>query len=479
MNLSTKVAYNTIIQVVSKIVSTFLGLIAMAVMTRYLGSAGFGEYTTVITFVSLFAIIADLGLTLVTTQMINRPGVDQDKLLSNLFGFRLVSAVFLVGLAPLAIWFFPYGHDIKMGVLITSIAFFFLALNQIFVSLFQKNLRTERIAIAEVSGRVILVAVVIMARVFDQGLNGMLWAIVYCNFLTFILHYILAKRFAKVRLKFNWPIWREIMGRSWPLLLTIAFNLIYLKADIIFLSLMKTKEEVGIYGASYKVVDVLVTVPFLFAGIMLPILVNRWSNNLKQDFFRILQKMFDLTAIMVIPLMFGGYFLAHNIMLLVAGSEFTASGPILQILLLSVGALFFACVFTHTMISLDKQKKLIIYYLITAVTALPLYLVMIKKWSYFGAAWGTVYSEFLILIFAVILVWHYGKFLPNLKVFAKSLLASGIMAIGLFFASAWIQDSGWRLLGILIISVLFYFSLLYWFKGISKQDLLALTNRKR
>ena len=89
MRLSTRLAYNTIIQVISKVIATALGLVAIAIMTRYLGREGFGQYTTIVTFLSFFGIIADLGLTLVTVQMISQPKVDENKILSNLFSLSL------------------------------------------------------------------------------------------------------------------------------------------------------------------------------------------------------------------------------------------------------------------------------------------------------------------------------------------------------------------------------------------------------
>ena len=54
MNLSQKILSNTIVQVAGKISSTALNLFAFALMTRELGQNGFGEYTTVITFLSFF-----------------------------------------------------------------------------------------------------------------------------------------------------------------------------------------------------------------------------------------------------------------------------------------------------------------------------------------------------------------------------------------------------------------------------------------
>ena len=132
MQLATRVAYNAMVQIVGKGVSTFLGLLAVAMMTRYLGSAGFGQYTTIITFVSIFAIVADLGLTLVASQLINRPQADIKYLLGNLFGFRLVSALVIIGLAPLVVWLFPYGREIKIGVSVISFSYLFFSFNQVY-----------------------------------------------------------------------------------------------------------------------------------------------------------------------------------------------------------------------------------------------------------------------------------------------------------------------------------------------------------
>ncbi|MFH0840544.1 MAG: flippase [bacterium] len=478
MKLSTKIAYNTIVQIIGKIISTILGLVAIAIMTRYLGNEGFGEYTTIITFAFIFSIIADLGLTLVTSQMINRPNVDHHKVLNNLFGFRLVSALVIIFLAPIIVQFFPYSPIIKLGVIVASLSFFFLSMNQVFVGLFQKELRTDKIAIAEILGRVAMVAGVFFAMIFDWGLTGMLWAVVFTNFVHFVFHYYFSRRFAKIKISFDWIIWKEILHRSWPLFLTTAFNLIYLKADILLLSLMQEQVDVGIYGAAYKVVDVLVTLPFMFAGILLPLFVRHWTRNDKPRYFQILQKAFDATAIIAIPLMVGGYFLADPIMIFVAGKDFALSGPVLQILIFAIGAVFFGCLFTHTIISFNQQKKLIKYYAITALTSLPLYFWLIPKYSYFGAAWVTFYSEALIFVFAIILAWRYSKFWPRLNVLLKSLLASAVMGAGLYWLADWASQSMFYFVIILLLASAIYFIVIYLLKGFSREDVMSLLNRK-
>ena len=190
MNLSSKIAYNTIIQLVGKVMSTVLGLISLAMMARYLGQTGFGSYTTIITFVSFFAIIADLGLTLVTVQMISRSNVDENKVLNNLFGLRLVSIIIFLSLAPVIALFSPYSLFIKTGILIATLSFLFPALSQVLIGLFQKKLRMDKAVIAETASRILLVAGIWLAVSSNSGLNGILWASVASAGLNFVISYI-------------------------------------------------------------------------------------------------------------------------------------------------------------------------------------------------------------------------------------------------------------------------------------------------
>lgn len=478
MRLSTRIAYNTIIQVVSKVIATGLGLVAVAFMTRYLGQVGFGQYTTIFAFLSFFGIMADLGLTLVTVQMISQIGINQDKILGNLFSLRLVSAVIFLGLAPLVVFFFPYGLIIKIGVSIATLSFFFIALNQILVGLFQKNLRMDKVSIAEVVSRIVLVLAVIIAVKMGKGLIGIVIATVIASLINFLLHYIFSLKFTRLKLCFDFYIWKEIIQKSWPLALTIVFNLIYLRADILILSLIKSQAEVGIYGAAYKVIDVLITLPFMFAGIILPVLTFSWAEKNIVQFKKILQKSFDVMVVFALPLAIGTQVVAKPIMATVAGNEFIVSGPVLRILIMAASIVFLAVMFSHAIVAIDKQRKIISAYIFVAITALAGYFIFIPRYSYLGAAWVTIYSELAIAIASFYLIWKYTKFVPQVKVFLRSLGASIIMGIMLFFFSNWISISGINLLLALSLAMVFYFVALYLFKGLNKQDIIDLLNKK-
>lgn len=479
MNLSAKVAHNTIIQMASKIIATFLGLVAVAIMTRVLGRFGYGQYTTIMTFLAFFGVLADFGLTLVTTRMLSEPGVDEQRIINNLFTLRFFSALVFLGLAPLAILFFPYAWEIKVGVSIMTLSFFFTALNQVFVGVFQKNLRMDLVSIAEVAGRIFLVVAVFLVAELEYGVLGMALATVLAGAVSFFLHFIFVRRFFRIKFAFDPTVWKKIFKISWPLAITIAFNLVYLRADALILSLVKSQEDVGLYGAAYKLIDVLSLLPFVFAGLVFPILSRSFRERNFDFFARVVRRSFDLMAILAVPLVVGAQFLADDLMAVVAGSDFILSGSILKILIIAVAAIFLGCVFSHAIVAIDRQKEVILAYVFTGLSSLVAYLLFVPRFSYFGAAWVTIYSEFAISFFSLFYIWKYMKVRPHLAVFGKALLSSFFMAIFLYFFRRFFTGNIYMGLSIsLLVASAIYFLSLYLLKGISREDVSNLFNKK-
>lgn len=478
MSLQQKIFSNTLIQIIGKLASTALNLFAFALMTRELGQSGFGEYTTIITFLSFFAIIADLGLTLVTVQMINSKKEEETSILGNLFGLRLVSSLIFISLAPILVLFFDYSESIKLGVLIVAISFVFNALNQVMVGLFQSRLKMNRVAWAETLSRLVMLAGVVLAINYKVGLNGMLLATAAASLVSFILHFSFAQKFARIKPLFNWQKWKEILTLSWPLAITIAFNLIYLRADTLILSLVKSSEVVGLYGAAYKIIDVLSSLPFMFAGIILPLLIVAWQNQDKLRFNNILQKSFDIMAIAAMPMVIGVQFLADHIIVLIAGPEFKEAGLILRILIVAVAAIFLGNMMAHAVIAIKAQKKVIWIYMLTSVTSLIAYLFLVPRFSYIGAAAVTIYSELMIALLSAWFICRYLKFRLNWRRTLKAVLASGLMAIFLWFwPSAW-SISIIGLLTTIILAGLIYILFLWLLQTFDKADLALIINKK-
>ncbi|MDP3995384.1 MAG: flippase [bacterium] len=435
MSTSKRIATNTLYLALGKVFSTALGVLTVALLLRYFSVDDYGRYTTVLAFILLFGTFVDFGLNLTTTQDISLPGRDVPKTLSAIFTFRLLVNVILVLLLPVILLAFPYEQTVKDAILISSVLFFTFSLFQVLASYFQMMLEAGKVAFAELCGRMVLLITTAIAIYFQFSFLQIMLTIAAASLVQFwVLLRFTASRI-KLQLAIDWEIWKRIMSKTWPIALSVIFTTIYFKGDAIILSLTRPYEDVGIYGAAYKILEVLITLPILFMGLVLPYLSRQYSQNDKPGFNQTIQKAWDALSAITIPLVVGTLILAEPIMELIAGNGYGPSASVLRILIVATGFIFLGSLFSHAVVAIGKQKAMIKYYVAAAVLAVVLYIIYIPLYSYYAAAIVTVLSEFLIAVAAGIMVWRASWFKLSLRGFFAALIASMVMGAVLYSLS--------------------------------------------
>lgn len=218
----------------------------------------------------------------------------------------------------------------------------------------------------------------------------------------------------------------------WPIAIAVIFNVIYLKGDTIILSIFRDQGEVGVYGAAYRVIDILAQIAMMIMGVMLPILSFHWAKNNKKQFQHFYQQSIDIMLLLAVPLVVGGMVLATPIMTLVAGENFAGSGPILAILLIGIFALYLGGIYGHVSVAIEKQKQTLWIFMSNAVITLIGYMIFIPLYGMWGAAWMTVFSELYAGFFLMIVVHRYTGMKVELQTFAKIVFAAIVMGAVLY-----------------------------------------------
>ncbi len=471
MTEAKKIAQNTVIQVFGKALTIAVALVGFGLITRYLGTAGYGNFATVYAFLTIFGILVDLGLQMTTTQLISDPANDEGRILSNALTIRLAASLIFLALAPLVVLFFPYPLAVKIGVALAALGFVFSSLTATLTSHFQKHLIMGKAVTADVAAKVIYLAAIAAAIFLHWGLLGVIAATALDSAAVFIILIYFARQRLLLKPRYEPEIWKLILGKTWPIALTIALNLIYFKGDILIMSFYQSEAAVGLYGAPYKVLEVLINIAYLFLGLILPLLA---ATAGAKDFGKmkvVIQSTFDFLVIMTLPLIVGGYFLGRPLMVMMAGPQFAVSGELIKILLIATGAIYISGLFGYAVVALDKQKKMIKFYLLNAVISLIGYFYFIPRYSYWGAAWMTVFTEVFILATAGYTMYRAIKFLPRLDIFWKSAGACVVMAAclyylpGLYFPLA------------VCLGALVYFVALYLLKGFDKDTVFEMIKK--
>jgi O-antigen/teichoic acid export membrane protein len=427
MRKKRALAINAFIQISGKLLATVFGLLTVVVLTRYLGVEGYGDFTIILGFLSVFAVLVDFGLTLTTVQMISEKGADEDALIGNLLSLRILSAIVFLALAPIVAFAFPYDAVVRIGIAVGAFSYLFGTTATLLVGVFQKRLVIQKAVYAELANRILVLVGALLAPALGLGLITIVGILLIGNAVQLIITLWLASHFVRLRLRAQFAIWREIISRSWPIGLSIFFNLIYLRGDILFLSVYRSSEEIGLYGAAYKVIDVITMIPVTFIGLLLPVLVALWSAKHTKKFRQSMQETFDLFSILSIPIAFGCVFVSVPLIILIAGAEFAGAGPALAVLGPAASIVFFGALFGHAVVAIEKQKPMIFGYLFVAIITVVGYMVFIPIYGIMAAAWMTLIAELLIAIITAMTVMVVSSFRPKIGMLSRAVFASIVM----------------------------------------------------
>lgn len=460
------VAKHTAIQFASRAVSTVLGVVAIGIMTRALGPEGFGFYTTANAFVQVVGVLTDFGIAIVTVQLLAEVGADQKKILGSSLALRQAVSVIFLAATPVIGLLFPYPEPIKWAIFIFAVSQFANTGIQILTTAFQNKLRMEYAASGELLSRLIQLVGVAISAAQGYGLLGMVIAIALGNFAQLLLAGALARRLIPFRFEYDREVWGTILRRSWPIGVSIAFNVIYLRADALILSLTRTQAEVGIYGAAYRVIDVLTSLPFLFMGLVMPIMANAWSANDAPRLARATQRAFDFLSILALPLIAGAAVVGGGVMATIAGEQFRSSGPLLALLTIGLAAIYLGSVAGHGIVAAGLQRAMVKWYAVDAIISLALYLLLIPRFGAWAAAGVTVFSEVFIAVAGSVLYLRKLHLKIEFTVFAKALLAAGVMS----FALQPIADYG--VVGPVILGATIYLVVLWLLRAVPRDTFL-------
>ncbi len=473
MSTERKLALNSVAQIGGKIASTLLGLVSIALMTRYLPTEQFGWYTTAIAFLQFAGILTDFGLIPVTAQMLSDPRFDRGKLLSSLFTFRLVTSVICFIITPCLALLFPYPKEVLITIFLSAISFISVALNQICIGYYQNTLRAYVHAIGEFSGRVTLVIGLLFLIHRGAGFLPIMGVLVLANLVFSAVMLVDTFRHERIRFLYDKTLIKEITTRMWPIALSITCNVVYLRGDAVLLPLFRPQTEVALYGAAYRVLDIVSQTGMLLMGLLLPLMASAWATQNKESFRLWYQRAFDLMTMAGLPICIATIFLARSIMHTVAGDKYLASGPVLSILGIAMFAVYIGAVFGHTAVAIGKQKATIWIYVSNAVITLIGYLLFIPRYGMYGAAMLSAFSEIYAGVLLYIVITRIAQTPLSYRGFQKILVAGICMAALLFVLR---DHMHWVLA--LTVAGSAYTGILFLTKAISKETLQTILKKE-
>lgn len=494
---------NTFIQVLGKLITAGLSIVVLKIISGYLGTSGYGDYTTVYQFLAFFGIAADFGIYTITVKEMSKDEKKIPMILGNVMGLRTTLAVLTMGAAAVAAFLIPSYSDtlIPMGILIATMATFFTLLNGTVSSVLQVHLKMQFATIGLVIGKIAsvvymaLVAYVLFTGDLTNGFYHLMWAGVLGNFVMFAITSFYVTRFSKITYRFDFSFWKKIFITSLPYGVALVLNTIYFRLDVILMTLllphtealasgniycpstMCSDTEVGLYGVAMRFLEMLVIIPIYFMNSVLPVM-TRFIEEQSKRIQSLMQYSFDFLIATGVPILVGGFILAIPIIQFISDPEFVSgnlhtfgSDMAVRILMFAMLFSFVNSLFGFTLVVLNKQVKLMIINAGCVLFNLVGNLMFIPIYGFRGAAVTSVLSELFILIFTGWVVKKALGFSLSPKTLFKILLSAGVMGFvvaGGFYAlqGMWFV---WQLAMLVPLGAATYFIMILWTKAITPE----------
>ena len=255
-----------------------------------------------------------------------------------------------------------------------------------------------------------------------------------------IINFISLKKYCNIKLIFS----KKILKHIYPILILFANSIamtLYINSDMTILGILSNNYYTGLYSVSTKVYTTLKTILGALIIVSIPRLSYYLGNNMKEEYQKSGNKIFNLLLIIVVPAMTWAIFMSKNIILILSGSEYIEATTSLQILeialIFSIISWFYSsCI----LIPNKKEKKVLIATLTSAILNVIFNIILIPKYNQNAAAFTTVIAEFTSGLITYIYGRKYFKNQIKVKDIISCVIGCIIVLISCYFSNYLINN---------------------------------------
>lgn len=409
-----------------------VGLIATPLVTRHLGTVGWGHYVTVTSLIFIAAALTEGGVANLGVRQFSTTG-DRERraFMSDLLGLRLVLS--LLGALGAVVFALVAGYQSVLveGAAIASLGLLLEGARVTLAVPLTAKLRLGWLAVTDFSAQAVTSVLMIALVVSGAALLPFYAVAVITAATTLALTVALVRSEVSLRPSFSPSRWRALISESFVYTAATTLGVIYFQIVIIAMSLISTKHQTGYFSLAFRALSLINGVPWLLVASAFPILARAARDD--QDRLRYaLQRLFDGALVA------GGFFSLCAIIAapfaveFIGGPKFKPSVEVLQILGVGIIGTFLVATWSFALLTLRLFRELIWINGGAVALAVALSAVLIPDHGARGAAVTTAVLEVgLALAYGLVLARRRPDLRPSLRGVPRIALALAVaFAVG-------------------------------------------------
>jgi O-antigen/teichoic acid export membrane protein len=383
------------------VLGILLSLISAPLLIRHLGQVEYGRYITVIALVTIVGGLSEGGVNAVALRAYaSHSGSERTRLMANVLGLRMALSIAGVLAAVAFAALAGYGRDLVLGTLLVSVGMVFQVTQDLLDVSLQATLQFGRVTLVEFLRQLIGVVLVITLVIAGAHLLGFFFVSIPAGLIALLVSVRLVRGLFPLRPAFHasvvWPLLRETLLLG----VAVALNTVYFRVTVIIMSLVATAVQTGYFAVSFRVVEVLIGVPGLVMAAAFPILIRAQRDD-QERFAHATRRMFELAVLIGVWLAVCLELGAGFIVRVLAGKSAHPAVAVLQIQGLAVMFTFVAVAGAYPMLSLGRQRALLLANAGGLVAALALSLLLIPSMGAEGGAVASLGAEATLALVTV------------------------------------------------------------------------------
>jgi PST family polysaccharide transporter len=388
-----RVMQNTFVVLIARLLALPIAGAANLILARYLGVEKFGQYGAIYAYLGLFGWLASLGLAPILAR---EAAQKREQAGSLIFTGVCIAAGFSVATAALALVIAPLVHlggKLFPLLAIGSVEVFLLVPIALPGVIFQVDLRQWYNSGFSVVRQALMFAFalaiywagapllyVVLARLAAAGVEaGLNWRT--------------AHRFLESPRKFLSPISMRLIRGGFIITLSVIAASVYARIDQVMLHSMVGDLKLGQYAAAVRLSEMFEALPAAFVSSLFPLLcISVIDPERFREHLDIGYRYMVLAAAGISVVVCTG---APTIIRVLYGQQYSASAPLLAVLIWSEMAIFFGTMLGNGLLSAGLQKYGLLPMIAGALVNVGLNIFLIPRRGAMGATWATVISYWM------------------------------------------------------------------------------------
>ncbi len=379
------------------------------IISRVLGPDEFGRYSFLYGFLIIFTLFNVNGLNdILVREIASRPASSRVIIYRNGLALKLIAGIFAFVLACIVILVFNISTLPKwvccIAALTILVSFSMGSFRLVWDVPYQVDFRMTSASTVNLLGRVLFLVLLLVWLVKGSGNEITGFAGLKLEiFGISVLVVILLQTFSEItatamqgglNLKFGYPMlpgWntemiKYLLREVWPLAVAGGLVMVFTKINLLMIQYFLTERDVGLFAVPMRMVDALMIISVVFITAVLPVL-SRMYRESRDKFLSLVRLSYRIMLCISFPIVAVVMFYSSAIIHLLVGESYSASAPILTILIWTAMLSFCGTVFNGILVASGNQRLLMLILGIQAIVNICMNLLLIPKYGNIGAAW--------------------------------------------------------------------------------------------